>query len=70
MRCGAVPVSSKASTRSVSTLVLPDPADAVTQTFSSGLMAVAWSRLAMAMGPADKLTDITPRLRLRPKPIP
>ena len=50
MRAGSVPLSIKVSNRSVSTLVLPVPADAATQTEAAGSSALRWARSA-AVGP-------------------
>src|SRR6185312_10199178 len=44
--CGAVPSSSSDNTRSVSTLVLPVPAEASTQTLTAGSAARCWLRVA------------------------
>ena len=43
MRSGAVPPSNRRSTRSVSTLVLPVPAEAPTQTEAAGSDALCWA---------------------------
>ena len=48
IRCGGVPASIRLSTRSVSTLVLPVPADAATHTEAPGSAAPRW--LALGSG--------------------
>ena len=54
MRAGAVPFSSRRSTRSVSTLVLPVPAEASTQTDVPGLGGAALHRAGLLDGGGDR----------------
>jgi len=65
-RLGGVPWSSRLSTRSVSTLVLPVPAEALTQTLSAGLAAACCRRLAASI--ASRALNKVALMRHRPRP--
>ena len=66
IRSARAPDNNSRSTRSVNTLVLPDPAEAATHTDCSGAEAIRWAAWAtLATDPAE-LSGISPLMKTIP----